>query len=490
MSAITTVLAFDFGASTGRAIRAVYDGKRLDCTEIHRFDNVPVVKDRHLRWNMEALLREVSIAIEKAGRIDSLAFDTWGVDFGLLDAEGRLLEDPVHYRDERTAGWSRRLAERIAPEELYAHTGNQILEINTLFQLCALQAEQPEVYKRAKHLLFLPDLLAAQLGAKLTWEKSIASTSQMWNPRTGDWDAELLAKLGLDGQLLGKTTDSATITGTLKNGTKIIAVAGHDTQCAVAAMPTKEGECAAFLSCGTWSLIGCELEEPILTPESCNSGLSNEYGANGRINYLKNIIGLWLIQESRREYARQGEDYSFPELARLAGEAKPLACFIDPDAPEFVAPGNIPERIRNFCRRTGQSVPETVGEIARCIYESLALKYRYALEQLETMTGRSFTVLHILGGGANAEILCQMTADSCQLTVQAGPVEATALGNIILQLQALSAIRDIDEGRRLIARTEKIIKYQPQDTEHNRSVWDDAYERFKTILQMEKERKL
>ncbi len=486
MAVYTTVLAFDFGASTGRAIRAVYDGGRLEYQEIHRFDNVPVVKDGHLCWSMEALLREIHIALQKAGKVDSIAFDTWGVDFGLLDAEGKLLADPVHYRDERTKDMPRRAAQKIGLHELYARTGNQILEINTLFQLLALKKEQPDLLRRAQHLLFMPDLLAAMLGAGHVWERSIASTSQLWNPLTGTWDLELLERMEINPKLFGTLTDSGSITGELSDGTRIIAVAGHDTQCAVAAMPAADGECAVFLSSGTWSLIGCELESPILTELSCDNGLSNECGANGRINYLKNIIGLWLIQESRREYARRGEEYSFGQLAELAEEAEPFYCFIDPDAPEFVSPGNIPERIQSFCRRTGQTVPETVGETVRCIYESLALKYRYALEQLEKMTGKSFTTLHILGGGANAGLLCQMTADACELTVKAGPVEATALGNILIQLKALHAICDIAEGRHLIAATEKITEYKPQNQKYD--AWENAYRKFVTMMQMEKER--
>ena len=445
MAAFTTVLAFDLGASTGRAIRAVYDGERLKWKEIHRFDNIPAVENGHLRWNMEALLGEIRIAIQKAGKTDSLAFDTWGVDFGLLDADGKLLEDPVHYRDERTKDWPQRVAQKIELHSLYVRTGNQILAINTLFQLLALQEEQPDLLRRAKHLLFIPDLLAAMLGADLTWERSIASTSQMWNPVAGTWDLELLRQMGMDPGLFGAMTDSGSIIGALPDSTKIIAVAGHDTQCAVAAMPVEEGESAAFLSCGTWSLIGCELETPILTKESCDSG-----------------------------------------LAKLADEAEAFHCFIDPDAQEFVAPGNIPERIQKFCRRTGQPVPETVGETVRCIYESLALKYRYALEQLEGMTGKNFTILHILGGGANAGLLCQMTADACRLMVKAGPVEATALGNILIQLKALHAIHDIDKGRRLIAVTEKITEYAPQN--RKKDAWENAYHRFVTMMQMEKER--
>ena len=478
MAAFTTVLAFDLGASTGRAIRAVYDGERLKWKEIHRFDNIPAVENGHLRWNMEALLGEIRIAIQKAGKTDSLAFDTWGVDFGLLDADGKLLEDPVHYRDERTKDWPQRVAQKIELHSLYVRTGNQILAINTLFQLLALQEEQPDLLRRAKHLLFIPDLLAAMLGADLTWERSIASTSQMWNPVAGTWDLELLRQMGMDPGLFGAMTDSGSIIGALPDSTKIIAVAGHDTQCAVAAMPVEEGESAAFLSCGTWSLIGCELETPILTKESCDSGLSNEYGANGRINYLKNIIGLWLIQESRREYARQGEEYSFGELAKLADEAEAFHCFIDPDAPEFTPAGDIPTRIREFCKKTGQPVPETVGEVVRCINQSLAMKYRHAMEEIKECTGKDYKTVYMVGGGTQSALLCQFTANACGCRVSAGPIEATVLGNIALQLMASGDIKSIEEAREIIKRSQDIKIYEPQDKE----AWDEAYERFKKIL--------
>ena len=478
MAAFTTVLAFDLGASTGRAIRAVYDGERLQWKEIHRFDNIPAVENGHLRWNMEALLGEIRIAIQKAGKTDSLAFDTWGVDFGLLDADGKLLEDPVHYRDERTKDWPQRVAQKIELHSLYVRTGNQILAINTLFQLLALQEEQPDLLRRAKHLLFIPDLLAAMLGADLTWERSIASTSQMWNPVAGTWDLELLRQMGMDPGLFGAMTDSGSIIGALPDSTKIIAVAGHDTQCAVAAMPVEEGESAAFLSCGTWSLIGCELETPILTKESCDSGLSNEYGANGRINYLKNIIGLWLIQESRREYARQGEEYSFGELAKLADEAEAFHCFIDPDAPEFTPAGDIPTRIREFCKKTGQPVPETVGEVVRCINQSLAMKYRHAMEEIKECTGKDYKTVYMVGGGTQSALLCQFTANACGCRVSAGPIEATVLGNIALQLMASGDIKSIEEAREIIKRSQDIKIYEPQDKE----AWDEAYERFKKIL--------
>ena len=370
----------------------------------------------------------------------------------------------------------------VAAIKAYAHTGNQIMVINTLFQLLALREQDPELLQKAAQILFMPDLFAALLGAEPVCERSIASTSQMLDPRTGQWSREVLAAYGLPENRFAPIVSSGTVTGTLANGAKIIAVAGHDTQCASAAMPCAEedAEHTAFLSCGTWSLLGTELEAPILTADSCQSGLSNELGANGKINYLKNIIGLWLIQESRREYKRRGQAYSFAELEQQALAAEPLRSFIDPDAPEFVAPGDLPGRIQEFCRKTGQPVPETVGAVMRCIYESLALKYRYAIEQLSAVTGRAFTTLHVLGGGTKDRLLCQMTADCCGLTVKAGPVEATALGNIMIQLKALGLLDSITQGRRLIAETEVIKTYTPST--QNYAEWNAAYDRFKTLL--------
>ena len=328
----------------------------------------------------------------------------------------------------------------------------------------------------------MPDLFAALLGAEPVCERSIASTSQMLDPRTGQWSREVLAAYGLPENRFTPIVASGTVTGTFANGAKIIAVAGHDTQCASAAMPCAEedAEHTAFLSCGTWSLLGTELDTPILTADSCQSGLSNELGANGKINYLKNIIGLWLIQESRREYKRRGQAYSFAELEQQALAAEPLRSFIDPDAPEFVAPGDLPGRIQEFCRKTGQPIPETVGAVMRCIYESLALKYRYAIEQLSAVTGRAFTTLHVLGGGTKDRLLCQMAADCCGLTVKAGPVEATALGNIMIQLKALGVLDSITQGRRLIAETEVIKTYTPST--QNYAEWNAAYDRFKPLL--------
>lgn len=292
MSNTATVLAFDFGASSGRAIRAVYDGQNLNYEEIHRFENIPIEKDGHLCWDVETLLKEIHTAIQKAGTFDSLGFDTWGVDFGLLDTDGHLLANPVHYRDARTNGKPEQAAARMPAEELYAHTGNQIMAINTLFQLLALREQDPELLQKAAQILFIPDLFAALLGAEPVCERSIASTSQMLDPRTGQWSREVLAAYGLPENRFAPIVASGTVTGTLTTGAKIIAVAGHDTQCASAAMPCAEedAEHTAFLSCGTWSLLGTELDTPILTADSCQSGLSNELGANGKMQvFCKSI---------------------------------------------------------------------------------------------------------------------------------------------------------------------------------------------------------
>lgn len=470
------VLAFDFGASSGRAILGNYRDGVLSYKEVHRFENVPVTVDGRLCWDFSAIMDNVHCAISKAGSFDSLSFDTWGVDFGLLDADGKLLQNPVHYRDLRTLGVAKQAENILSAEKLYAATGNQIMELNTLFQLIAMKNNQPQILAKAQKLLFMPDLFAYMLSGSSCCEKTIASTSQMLNPVTSDWSYEVLEKFSIPKALLQKPVESGTVVGRYQ-GAKVIAGAGHDTQCAIAAMPIN-GEDAAFLSCGTWSLLGCELDEPILTQKSQQLGLSNELGANGKINYLKNIIGLWLIQESRREWKRQGKEYSYAQLEQMALASAPFQCFINPDAPDFAAPGDLPARIAEYCKRTKQFVPTQAGEVMRCIYESLALKYRYAISQLQEATGKVFNTLHVLGGGTKDTLLCQMTADCCKITVKAGPVEATALGNIIIQLSALGELPDIEAGRRLIKNTEAVKAYIPAA----KANIDEVYERYINII--------
>ena len=466
-----TVLAFDFGASTGRAIKATFDGKKISYEEIHRFDNIPKTVDGHVCHDVEMIFGEIRTAIGKAGKVDSIAFDTWGVDYALLDKEGKIIHEPYHYRDERTKDALSKAYSKLSADEIYNETGNQIMNINTLFQLLS-----DENLEKADKLLFMPDLFSYLLTGKKVCEISIASTSQMFDMNKKSWSKKILDTYGIKEDLFPEIKNSATVNGTY-NGTPVISVAGHDTQCAVAAMPTKS-ENAAFLSCGTWSLIGCELDSPVMTEKSNALELSNEMGANGKINFLKNISGLWLIQETRRDLAKTDRKYSYNDLEILARESESFRSFIDPDAPELSAHGNLPDKIKTYCKNSGQPVPETVGQIVRCIYESLALKYRLALEQISECTDKKFDVLHLMGGGTKDGFLCELASQSLGIPVIAGPVEATALGNIILQLIALGEIENIEKGREIIAENEKVKTFN----EEHSSGWDEAYERFYKII--------
>ena len=474
-----TAVAFDFGASSGRAIKATFENGKISYEEIHRFDNIPLTDDGHIRHNFDMIVEEIKKALDKVGKIDSFAFDTWGVDYGLIGEDGNLVAQPFHYRDSRTDGTLARAKEIMPENELYSRTGNQIMPINTLFQLM----NEAELGK-AKSILFMPDLFAWAFTGNKNCEYTIASTSQMLSPLNKDWDSEVMKAFEINQSLFAPLCKTASVVGEY-NGAKVIAVAGHDTQCAVAAMPAKEGESPAFLSCGTWSLIGCELDEPILSDESNALELSNELGANGKINYLKNISGLWLIQELRRNLNAQGNSYSYNDLEQEARKSESFKCFIDPDAPELSQPGNLAQKIKDYCAKTGQAEPQTVGETVRCIYESLALKYRYAINQITHCTGKKFDILHLLGGGTKDNFLCEMAADSLGIPVCAGPVEATALGNIILQFIALGEIESVDEGRRIIAENEKLFSYSPNGD----ASWDEAYERYVNIIENNKEEK-
>ena len=345
------------------------------------------------------------------------------------------------------------------------------MPINTLFQLCS------EKIGNADTFLFMPDLFAYSLCGAKTVEQTIASTSQMLDLKNVKWQNEVFKVTGKNEKLLPTIVKSATVAGEYK-GIKVIKVAGHDTQCAVAAMPASENKNPAFLSCGTWSLIGCENDEPILSEKSMNDELSNELGANGKINYLKNISGLWLIQEIRRNFKSEGKEYSYNDMEQLARKEDAFKFFIDPDDDSFATPGNMPQKICAFCEKTGQGKPESDGAMIRCIYESLAMKYRFAVNQISENTGNKFDVLHLLGGGTKDTFLCQMTADSLNMSVVAGPTEATALGNIILQLIALGDIKDVNEGRELIKSSEKLTTYKPE----NAQAFECAYNNFVKIL--------
>ncbi len=467
------VLAIDFGASSGRAMVAELSDGRIIMQEIHRFTNDPVLVHGTMYWDVLRLYHEIKQSLIKAKPYDveSVSIDTWGVDFGLLDKEGRLLENPIHYRDARTHGMIERSSQWIDQERLYERTGNQLMEINTAFQLLSLKEQRPDLLERSERLLMMPDLFHYLLSGKCCAECSIASTTQLFDQRKQDWAQDVISALGLSRHLFADVVPSGTRVGTLSeilcaeldiSPIQVIATCGHDTQCAMAAVPTQKEE-FAFLSCGTWSLLGCELTQPMINEASKHGNITNEQGYGGKTSFLKNIVGLWLLQESRRQWMREGKEYSFVQLGKMAAEAKGFQCFVDPDDPIFTPAGNLPKRIQEYCARSHQTIPQSVGEITRCIYDSLALKYKQTLRELENCIGRKFDVLHMIGGGIQDQFLMAMCADACGIPVVCGPIEATALGNVVIQMITQGIIHDLKEARALIERSEPLRRYEPRD---------------------------
>lgn len=483
------VLAFDFGASSGRAIIGCFDGDKITLEEVHRFSNDPVSVGGTVYWDVLRLFYEIKQGIIKAkiaGGFDSIGIDTWGVDFGLIDSEGKLMENPVHYRDARTVGLVDEAFKTMPKEKLYGITGIQFMELNTLFQLISLKKYRPWMLERADKMLFMPDLFGYMLTGKMCAEYSIASTSQLIDLDKKTWSKEILDAFGIKESVFAPLVQPGTVLGELSkevceecgvDPVPVISVCGHDTQSAITSVPCEDGD-FAFLSSGTWSLFGTELDKPIVNETSMNINITNEGGFDGSTGFLKNIIGLWLIQESRRQWKREGKEYSYADLEKLALAAEPFKCFIDPDAPEFVPHGNIPERVREFCRKTGQYVPETVGEIMRCIYESLAMKYRLTFEKLRECTERDYPVVHVIGGGTKDGLLCQMTANSCDRTVKAGPIEATVMGNVAVQLMSDGSVKNIGQARKIVANSSELKTFEPKDTDK----WAGAYEDFLKII--------
>jgi rhamnulokinase/L-fuculokinase len=376
--------------------------------------------------------------------------------------------------------------ELIPKEELYSITGNQFMEINTAFQLLSLKVNRPEMLNRADKLLLMPDLFNYYLTGKAYAEQSIASTTQLFDATKKDWSREVINRLGIKDTLFPKVIKSGTYIGDLSQSIceeldiapmKVFAVCGHDTQLAMVSTPATEKD-FVFLSSGTWSLFGTELDTPILDSNSLNLNVTNELGYGEKTSFLKNIIGLWLIQESRRQWQREGKDYSFMDLETFAKQSEPFKCFINPDAPEFTPSGNLPKRVQEYCQKTNQYVPKTVGEIMRCIYESLALKYRLAKEELETCTAKTFDTIYMVGGGTKDRFLSQLTACACNCKVSTGVVEATALGNIAVQLMADGSIKDISHAREVVRNSTEITYFEPT----NQSDWESALERYRHIL--------
>lgn len=483
---IKKVLAVDLGASSGRVMLGSFDGEKISVEELHRFSNDPVILGKTMYWDFLRLFHEIKQGLIKSkayGKIDSISVDTWGVDFGILDEEGNLLENPVHYRDARVTGMLEKSFVSIDKDRFYQITGNQFMEINTVFQLLYLSLNRKRQLDLADSLLMMPDLFNYYLSGEKCCEYSAASTTQLLDAVRKEWSGEVIEKLQLPGRLLQKIVPSGTPVGMLRpeiceelgvEPMKVVAGAGHDTQCALAAVPTGEKD-FIFISCGTWSLFGTELDTPIINEKSTRFNITNEGGVGGKISFLKNIIGLWLIQESRRQWMREGKEFSFGELEKLAASEEPFRSLIDPDAPEFAPSGNVPRRIREFCKRTGQPVPETEGQLVRCINESLALKYRMALEEIKECTGKEYPVIHMVGGGTQSALLCQLTADACKCPVYAGPIEATVYGNIAIQLMAEGVIGSLEEIRSVIKASEDIRRFEPQKPDE----WEAVYRKYR-----------
>jgi rhamnulokinase len=485
------LLAFDYGASSGRAILGQFDGSRLTLDEIHRFSNDPVFVSDSLYWDILRLFYEMKQGILKAAAhsgkdISSIGIDTWGVDIGLLDKDGKLLGNPLHYRDSNTEGMMEKVFRIVPDHEVYERTGIQFQPFNTLYQLFSLQSANSHLLKNASTMLFIPDLLRYFLTGEKTCEYTIASTSQMINADKGSWDTELLDKLNIPTDILPEIINPGNITGKLTEKLSrelivgqipVVAVAEHDTGSAVISVPSLD-ETSAYLSSGTWSLLGVESPKPVINKMTFGTNYTNEGGYNRSTRLLKNIMGLWIFQECKRAWDKEGTPMSFGELTDLAYSARPFAAFIDPDDNSFYSPGGMPDKIRSYCEKTGQPVPVSKAEIVRCIMESLALKYRMAVEELEQIVGYKISSIHIVGGGSKNTILSQFTANATNKRIIAGPVEATAIGNILVQLIAMKEIKNLNEGRELVRNSFSLKEYLPQEN------WDEAYSRFLNIIDL------
>ena len=484
------LLAIDLGASSGRGIVGSFDGKKLTLRENHRFSNDPVMVNGRLYWDILRILHEIKQSITKTvqdgDNVTSIGIDTWGVDYALLDKNGRMLASPVHYRDTRTDGVQEKFNQIVSAEELYGKTGIQDLNFNTIYQLFVEKQDTPEVWNLADRILQIPDLLNYFLTGVMANEYTILSTGAMLDAEKRAFASEILDKLGISKDLFGEIVQPGTVLGGLlpsvlsetgKTDAKVMTVASHDTASAVLAVPTQEDD-FIYISSGTWSLMGTELREPLINEQSRAANFTNEGGALGTVRFLKNIMGLWMIQESRRQWKREGKEYTFAQMETWAKEATPFRSIINVDHPTFATPGNMPEKIREYCRMTGQPVPSSVGEVVRAIYEGLALKYRFVAERIQELTGKPTKVIHIVGGGTKDGFLSQMTADACGIPVAAGPEEATAIGNLMMQLIALGEVKDLKEARAIIANSFALKHYTPVA---DRDAWDAAYTKFCTL---------
>jgi rhamnulokinase len=479
-------LALDLGAESGRAVVGSFDGDRLSVEEAHRFPNRPVRLPTGLHWDVLSLLAEVRTGIAAAQRdqpLASLAVDTWGVDFGLLDERGALLGNPVHYRDPRTEGMPEAAFAVVPQQDIFEQTGIQFLPINSLYQLLALvRAEDPSL-RIASNLLLMPDLLNYWLTGEKACEFTNATTTQCFNPRTRTWAVGLLRRLGIPDRLFIEVQPPGTTLGRLRDeggvvqGARVVLPGSHDTASAVAGTPLR-GSHAAYISSGTWSLVGVEVSQPVITPPALAWNFTNEGGVCGTYRLLRNVMGLWLVQGIRRGLERDGSSVDYAQLTQAALAAPPLQAVIDPDAPDFLRADDMAQVVRDYCAKTGQSSPDQPGALVRVALESLALRYRWVIEHLEELMGHPIATVHVVGGGARNRLLCQLTANATGRLVLSGPAEATVVGNILVQAMAAGKIGSLGEAREVVARSFPLEEYVPVEPDR----WDQPYGRFRALI--------
>ena len=487
MAEKSNYIAVDLGAESGRVMLGTISGGQLHLEEMHRFSNGPVEQEGSLRWDFDRLLSEIKTGIGEAarkagGQVLGIGVDTWGVDFGLIGADGQLLEAPYHYRDSRTNGMMAAAFERMPKREIYQNTGIQFMQLNSLYQLFAMRQANSSVLAKTEKLIFMADLFSYFLCGQAFGEYTLASTSQMMDMTTGQWSAPIFEKLGLPMNIMPPIVRPETVVGELTDAVAqeigceklpVIAVGSHDTASAVLGVPGG-GSNWAYLSSGTWSLMGVELPKAIVNDKSFEYEFTNEGGVENTIRLLKNIMGLWLVQESKRQWQREGRDLSYGELAEMAAKAKPFFGHIDCDSSDFLAPGDMPSRINKHLSETGQQATDDKGQMVRLVLESLALKYRSTIEAIEDITGQTIDVLHIVGGGIQNELLCQFAASAIGKKVVTGPIEATASGNILMQAKAAGQIQSIEEARQVVRNSFDLKEYQPQDS----ALWAQKYEQY------------
>lgn len=487
----STFLAFDLGAESGRAIIGRFQSGRLSIEEIRRFPNQPVHYNGALHWDAARLWFEMrsamnSISSHGVTKLDSIGVDTWGVDYALLGEKGALLENPYHYRDVRTAGVMARVMKELTPELIYRVTGIQFLPFNTLYQLAAAMEQMPRLLEQAEHMVTMPDLFNFWMTGKTVCEYTNASTTQLLDVHKRQWSTEILDKLKIPTRLLSPLVEAGTALGPLRpeivghdvalKGSSVIAPACHDTGSAFAAVHS--GGKTALISSGTWSLLGAECAGPIVTDEARRLNFTNEGGVCGTVRLLKNITGMWLLERCRQAWKNRGQEISHLDLLQMAASEPPLRSLVDPDDESFAMPENMPEAIAAFCAKTGQPEPTSPGASARTVLESLALKYRYVLESLESLTGKKFETLRIVGGGSQNDLLNQFAAEATGLQVLAGPAEATALGNLAMQMVGAGAVASLSEAREIITASFSPRSFQPRDVGR----WDGAFGRFRGII--------